>query len=564
MKRLFHYIGMLVGTALLLTGCQTDADMTTMRRQGDCVLTATATEADITLENYQTPVLQLVWTMPEWYSNNQDRKAVGQLTKSIIQVATDETFDTYVEVETNGLSKTFTAGNLNALTKSLKLKVGQKATLYFRIQCLAGGNIDVYSNPCSISITPIYIEMKQMEVLDKDKMNIIGHLSSPEENGIYTGYMKASAWLNCWFQESDGNIWGNEPQDGHAFQLSNDATAWNCWFADAKGVSNHWFVQVDVNKKEWTATNIFQLKVNDIELDFNTENGQWQKVIDLTGVSELTFTATAKQFDKETTDVPETDRKINVNFGAEDGKLIRNGSSKVVVSGSGNHTIKVNIDDKGNYIYTIEEGITIPVEEVFPLPAELKVYNQEKTTVLTTLTHKADGLYEGDMNVTDGWMSFWIVDEENNITYGCPPDNARANEISKADDHWNFWIPSETTGVYKIEANLKTKKWTATWTADLPNPGPTQPTKLELYGDPNWNTPTATLVKTSDGIYEAEVIISADGNFKVVEGSTWYGCDPSDNSKLSSAEGNWNIWLTAGTYNFRVDWNNMTWSATPK
>ena len=564
MKRLFHYIGMLVGTALLLTGCQTDADMTTMSRQGDCVLTATATEADITLENYQTPVLQLVWTMPEWYSNDQDRKAVGQLTKSIIQVATDETFGTYVEVETNGLSKTFTAGNLNALAKSLKLEVGQKATLYFRIQCLAGGNIDVYSNTCSISITPIYIEMKQMEVLDKDKMNIIGHLSSPEENGIYTGYMKASAWLNCWFQESDGNIWGNEPQNGHAFQLSNDATAWNCWFADAKGVSNHWFVQVDVNKKEWTATNIFQLKVNDIELDFNTENGQWQKVIDLTDVSELTFTATAKQFDKETTDVPESDREINVNFGAEDGKLIRNGSSKVAVSGSGDHTIKVNIDDEGNYIYTIEEGITIPVEEVFPLPAELKIYDKDKTTVLTTLTHKADGLYEGNLNVTTGWMNFWIVDEENNITYGYPQDDTRADEISKSDKIWNFWIPSGTTGVYKIEANLKTKKWTATWTADLPNPGPTQPTKLELYGDPNWNTPTATLVKTSDGIYEAEVTISADGNFKVVEGSTWYGCDPSDNSKLSSAEGNWNIWLTAGTYNFRVDWNNMTWSATPK
>ena len=554
---------MLIGSALMLTGCTTDADMTTMSRQGECVLIATATQAEITLANYQTPVLQLVWTMPEWHSNNQERQTVGQMTSSIIQVATDEHFTNIVQAETNGLSKTFTAGNLNSLAKSLKLSVGQKANLYFRVQCLAGGNIDVYSNYCNVAVTPIHIEMKRMDVLDKEKLNVISSLNSPEENGTYTGYMKASAWLNCWFQENDGTIWGNVGQSGHAFQLSDDATAWNCWFADAKVASNHWFVEVDVNRKEWTATNISEMKVNGEDMTFNTETSQWQKVLTLTS-AELSFTAKCKQFDKETTDVPETDKNVDVNLGAKDGKLLWGDNSKATSSITGQVTVLVGLDAENNYTYSVQAGSTIPAEEVFPQPAGLKIYDKDKANVLTTLTHKADGLYEGNLNVTAGWMGFWMVDEENSITYGCPPDNARANEISKADDRWNFWIPSETKGVYKLEVNLKTKKWTATWTEALPDPGPTMPTKLELYGDPDWTVLTATLSKTADGIYEAEVTIAADGNFKIVEGSTWYGCDPSDTSKLSSAEGNWNLWIKAGTYNIKVDWNNMTWSATPK
>ena len=563
MKKISQHIGMFIGSALLLTGCETDADMTTMSQQGECRLTATATEADITLANYQTPVLQLVWTMPVWYSDNQERKAVGGLTSAIVQVSTDAEFATFVEQETIGMSKTFTAGNLNALAKSLKLETGRRTTLFFRIQCLAGGNIDVYSNVCNVAITPIYIEMKKLTVLDKNKQCSIGRLLSPEENGVYSGYMKASAWLNCWFEENDGAIWGNEGQAGHAFQLSQDATAWNCWFADPKGSSNHWHVTVDVNGKEWTARNVFGLQVNGEDMTFNTETSQWQGVIQLTE-DELHFTARCKQFDKETTDVPETDKVIDVSLGAQDGQLIWGGVSKASVGMTGQVTVTVGIDSNDDYSYRVQAGSMIPEEEVFPLPTELIIYHQDKTSVLATLPLKGDGVYVGTLSVTEGWMKFWLRDETNDIFYGCPPEDARKGEISKATDSWNCWIDSETKGVYTIEANLKTKKWSATWKEDLPDSGPTMPEKLELFGDPDWSVVTATLTKTGDGIYEAVVTISADGNFKIVEGSTWYGCDPEDNSKLLSTERSWNLWMTAGTYTFKVDWRNMTWSATPK
>ena len=77
MKKLFQHIGILLGVTALFTSCESDFEKTTMSMRGECKLMATATEADITIKNYQTPVLQLAWTTPEWYSNDNTRRTAG-------------------------------------------------------------------------------------------------------------------------------------------------------------------------------------------------------------------------------------------------------------------------------------------------------------------------------------------------------------------------------------------------------------------------------------------------------------------------------------------------------
>ena len=61
-------------------------------------------------------------------------------------------------------------------------------------------------------------------------------------------------------------------------------------------------------------------------------------------------------------------------------------------------------------------------------------------------------------------MNFHVVDEEHNIWYGTAPTDKTA--LSSAEGHWNFWIDSEQTGIYDIEVNLNTMKWTHTYNAE--------------------------------------------------------------------------------------------------
>ena len=100
-------------------------------------------------------------------------------------------------------------------------------------------------------------------------------------------------------------------------------------------------------------------------------------------------------------------------------------------------------------------------EETSPFPTELKVYNKDGNAVLTTLSQTGEGIYAGQLNATEGWMNFHVVDEAHNIWYGTDPSDKTA--LSSADGHWNFWIDSDKTGIYDMEVNLVTMKWTHTY-----------------------------------------------------------------------------------------------------
>lgn len=96
-------------------------------------------------------------------------------------------------------------------------------------------------------------------------------------------------------------------------------------------------------------------------------------------------------------------------------------------------------------------------DQTHTFPSQLAVYDKNGTKVLTTLNPTAEGIYAGQLNVTEPWLNFHVVDEEHNIWYGTDPSDKTA--VSAADGHWNFWIDSETTGIYDIEIDLGTMKW---------------------------------------------------------------------------------------------------------
>lgn len=547
---------MLIGAAVVLTGCNSDVEKTSMSMNGECVLMATATEADINLENYLTPVLQLAWQSPQWYSNDDTRNSTFNNLPAFIQTASEPGFGNIIESAANGQSMTYTAGNLNSFAKKLGMAVGKEASLFFRIRC---GNLETYSNVCEVKITPISVNMTRMAVLNQEKTDTISRLWSPSEDGIYTGMMKASAWMNCWFMEADGTVWGNTPVNDSEFVLSND-NPWNCWFPDASG---DYFVTVNTVKGWWSASHIETMTVNGKPMNYNKEDSRWETTIEPNGETTLSFEATAKLFDTESRTDAEKAKPQTYGFTVKGDTLMIGEKGSATFTGTGTHTVTVSIDANGYYIYKVEAGDQTQQKPDVPKPLEMKIYDENKTTVLATLNKVGDGLYSGELEVKWGWMNFFIADitdEEKPIFYGCPPSNDQASELSSASDCWNLWIPSDLTGIYTIEANLNTMTWSATRSGDLP---PSFPSELKIYGEPDWQA-VATLTHTGNGVYSGVLTTTKSWmNFKVVDegSSTWYGAN--DNT-LSTDGGN--LWTgeEVGDYIIEVNLSTMTWSATYK
>lgn len=95
-----------------------------------------------------------------------------------------------------------------------------------------------------------------------------------------------------------------------------------------------------------------------------------------------------------------------------------------------------------------------------PFPSSLNIYDRNGTQVLAALSPKdgETGAFVGQLNCTEAWMNFFVVDEESNIWYGTDPSDKTA--LSSETGKWNFWIDSDVLGVYDIEVNLSTMKWT--------------------------------------------------------------------------------------------------------
>lgn len=109
---------------------------------------------------------------------------------------------------------------------------------------------------------------------------------------------------------------------------------------------------------------------------------------------------------------------------------------------------------------TIMVKASTATTEEAPIPTELKIYDKEGTSVLATLAavDGKEGVFAGQMNVTEPWQVFSVVDEENSIWYGTDPSNKTS--VSSAEGCYKFWIDGETLGVYDIEVDLKAMSWT--------------------------------------------------------------------------------------------------------
>lgn len=463
MKKTLSQTILFLFALVMCTSCEKDGNIAYVDGFEASDLIASASELNLDVSQRATVVLQLAWKNPTLLSSDENQPVVDNMLSTYIQVAGSEDFANASQSEVKGLTKSYTGTELNTLAQNMGISVNTAGDLYFRIKSTEGVNMTpAYSNVCKVTVTPYYVNMSRLAVLATNKTDTLAFLNSPEKNGIYTGYMNATAWLNCYFYEYSGVTWGNYGESGHAFELSDDSSQWNAWFADGTG---HWFVTVDTQALEWKCMLFSQLKVNGDDMTYYNKKQQWGYYITTTSANEtFTIEAVGHESDKSTGDGAYNEK--DVKFALNDGIMTQaDAATAVTIAAAGEYTIIVEPNDKGEYTYRVEKGKVSFTDDDTPVvtyPAELYMTTTDGSTDKTTLTKTGDSTYSGTYTVAEAWENFKIVDKESGTYYGSDPSDLYT--LSSDGGAWNIWFPEGVAAgdVVTITVDLSTLKWSFT------------------------------------------------------------------------------------------------------
>lgn len=343
----------------------------------------------------------------------------------------------------------------------------QKAPIYFRIKSQMGANLDAaYSNVCQVNITPYLIDMSYINILNKGKDAILTYLYSPNSDGVYSGYMNVSSWLNCWGKENDGNIWGNiQTGDKPYAVLDNAQSACNIWFPEAAGI---YYTVLDTksDEKTITMTLLKDLKLNGEAMSYDGVNYVWTKVIETSADNTpISITATGATYDKSTGDQGEPKTKA-LNYALADGKMTEAESAgSVNIPTAGTYTVTVKVGEHSELTYSIAAG-----DQTAPKPTinnTIGLFSNDGNTLYATFTKVSDGVYTCTYDLKNLWnMRFYYVGDgvdDKQVCYGSVPNSQFS--LYKEDgldagkrQGWDIWFNDDVNG-----------KETVTITVDLNN-----------------------------------------------------------------------------------------------
>lgn len=439
---------------LALCSCEKDGDTILLSGFEGSELIASTDRVVLSNDIRNQLVLSLAWDNCQLAVNNPEMGvADGTLTTSLQVSASSDFTTTIIESSESSPSKAYTGSELNAVAKNTGLQPDVEGTLYFRLKASIGANMEPkYSETVGIKVTPYLISMKELHVLDKGKTNTIATLYSPTENKVYTGFMSATGWLNCWFSENDGTVWGNYGEDGHTFELSNSGDAWNCWFPDPTGC---YYVTVDVVQKEWTAVSLPALAISGAvtaDMKYSSSTNAWKAVITTTANdATIQIAGTGKMYNTATGDKAFVDAPIRF---AVNGNVVTlsDAAGNITIPVAGTYTLTLDFSNPAEWTYRLDAG----EPETPDYPSQLAMMSTASTpTVLTTLFASAtEGLYQG-FYAASQWENFKLVDQENQLYYGSQPGNQFVLSSESTD---NIWFSE--TGYVLVEANLASMSWT--------------------------------------------------------------------------------------------------------
>ena len=463
MKRLYIYCS-LFGLILGMMSCNDDKETITVTGFQDGAsseLTASQTSIELNAETAGVAALTLSWGSYNLGISDENYHLPDEMVNNYIELSTDASFNNIESTLIQGNSRSYTHVELNNLTKKIGFEPWKASPLYIRIKYVLGNNLaPQYSNALTVNIIPYGIRMNSMEMLGADQETVTGYLYSPAEDGVYQGFIGASGWMNAYFKENDGTMWGNDGVVGTAFLLSNDATTfWNIWYP---GVAGSYLTTVNTVTKQWSATLLSELTItvdgNPISMKFSVPQNTWSGSFAASGACTITSaTATTKAYTLETS----TD-------------------DDAAISGTLNLDFYASIPKAGNYILKLAMGseeIEATLEEGEIEPSSyfnyLEMINPDNWNDVKCRLYspEEDYIYRG-FYYAWGWENFKFATEDRETVYGSVPESLY--ELDPTGAAWNIWMDTENSAFYLFTANLSDNTW-----------GCEEITKVSVSGDFN-------------------------------------------------------------------------------
>lgn len=460
MKKIFRNLMMLLCALTALVSCDESGDKIYLDGFKASSLMASASDVVLSVDNTKDIVLSMVWQNPTLLSSDETKPAGNGVLKTYLQASPSESFATVKEYSVTDLSKAFTGADLNTLAKDLGTTPGQSTPLYFRIKSQMGNNLDAaYSNVCQVNVTPYIIHMDKMTILNENKDKVLTYLYSPNEDGIYTGYMNASSWSHFWGKENDGTVWGNVGQDDHVYEMDNTESAWNFWFPGQTGI---YYTVLDTKAKELKPTYIKSMQLNGEDMTYDAPNYAWTKVITTAADNTpISIVATGAEYSKDTGTEDAAAVVKTMNYTLADGKMTDAATAgSVNIAKAGTYTVTVKVGEHSQLEYTIVEGDqTTPEPEV---SNTLCMFSKDGNTLLAVMNKVSDGVYTCKYKPT-AWENFRFIfvgenKDDKQTWYGSDPSDLF--KLSTASDCWDIWFKDDVTGgEVTVTADLNTMTW---------------------------------------------------------------------------------------------------------
>ena len=438
MKKIFRNLMMLLCALTALVSCDESGDKIYLDGFKASDLMASASDVVLSVDNTKDIVLSMAWKNPTLLSSDETKPAGNGVLKTYLQASPSESFATVKEYSVTDLSKAFTGADLNTLAKDLGTTPGQSAPLYFRIKSQMGNNLEAaYSNVCQVNVTPYIIHMDKMTILNTDKNKELTYLYSPNEDGIYAGYMNASSWLNFWGKENDGTIWGNVGQDGHVYEMDNTESAWSFWFPGQAGI---YYAVIDTKAKEFKPTLLKSFQLNGEDMTYDAPNYAWTKVITTTADNTpVSIVATGAEYSKAT--------------GTEDAAAVVKTMNYTLADG------KMTDSENSDLTYSIESGNqTAPEPEA---SNTLCMFSKDGNTLLAVMDKVSDGVYTCKYKPTS-WENFRFIfvgenKDDKQTWYGADGEQFK---LTSGDGAWDIWFGDENGETeFTVTADLNTMTW---------------------------------------------------------------------------------------------------------
>lgn len=337
---------------VLITACEKDGEKIYLSGTDGNKFIVAQSDVTLTKEKDGQIVLSTTWNATTLTVSNPHMGAPNVLAYSI-QMSTQEDFSSNtIKSPGDGQSKSFTGAELNAIALKLGLAPNVKTPVYCRLQTSVGNNMEpAYSNIVKVNITPYIIDMTIVYILNSGKEMTDTRLYSPQANGIYTGFIGATAWYNFYMEEGDGTIWGNYPVAGYPFIASSGTECWNFWFPAPAGC---YYTEINTVKKQWSATYLPTLAVNgDItgEMTYDRSSNRWYYVFNATTSGNITINLSGKGqvYNNETGDTTPAAHEVTLAFAQTANGLIlthTSGNITVNIPAAGESTLILDLNNQ--------------------------------------------------------------------------------------------------------------------------------------------------------------------------------------------------------------------------